>query len=275
MATIVDLSEGDGGFVLPACLTNGSFFDDNPPQVPVSERNHLLGTSAAARQQQLNRDIAFVIRLAETTLVLNEGGPAHEAEKLAAPNKKLEALVTKLENDLLDLQGKQENYFKNMEEARPTAEQLDKTNKVLENLKASSAEERRKLEEEIIDLKGKVAPVADETEDTLRFTSRANLVEEIRRLSGKMVESMVYGWKNAVAQLKIVNSERGLITEGIHKLKKVEKGQIVIPEKYRQMALEEEEQDDEDDGEDEDGEEQDVEEEKGPDGDKEGHDESN
>ncbi|PNX69995.1 hypothetical protein L195_g064685, partial [Trifolium pratense] len=49
LATIVDLSEGDGGFVLPACLTNRSFFEQNPPQVPVSERDYLLGTSAAAR----------------------------------------------------------------------------------------------------------------------------------------------------------------------------------------------------------------------------------
>ncbi|PNX64308.1 hypothetical protein L195_g062052, partial [Trifolium pratense] len=106
--------------------------------------------------------------------------------------------------------------------------------------------------EEIAVLQAKSTPLADETEDTLRFATRADLVKEIRRLRGKMVESMVYGWKNAVAQLKIVNAEHGLITEGIHKLKKVEKGQIVVPEKYRQMALEEEEQDDED------GEEEDV-----------------
>ncbi|PNX70023.1 hypothetical protein L195_g057040 [Trifolium pratense] len=161
-------------------------------------------------------------------------------------------MISELENDLLDLKSKQENYFKNMEEARLTAEQLDKTNKVLEDLKVSSVEERRKLEEEIFELKAKVAPVADETEDTLKFTSRAELVGEIRRLGGQMVASM-----------------------GIHKLKKVEKGQIVIPEKYREMALEEEKQDDDDEeDEDEDGEEEEVEEEKGPDGDKEGHDES-
>ncbi|PNX63067.1 hypothetical protein L195_g061437 [Trifolium pratense] len=85
---------------------------------------------------------------------------------------------------------------------------------------------------------------------------------------------MVYGWKNAVAQLKVVNSEHGLITEGIHKLKKVEKGQIVILEKYKQMALEEEEEEDDDDDEEEDAEEEAVEEEKGPDGDEEGPDES-
>ncbi|PNX67246.1 hypothetical protein L195_g063428, partial [Trifolium pratense] len=81
-----------------------------------------------ARQQQLNRDVAAVIRLAETALVLNEGGPTYEAEKLAAKNRMLEAEISELENDLLDLKSKHENYFKNMEEARLTAEQLDKTN---------------------------------------------------------------------------------------------------------------------------------------------------
>ncbi|PNX69444.1 hypothetical protein L195_g056719 [Trifolium pratense] len=91
------MSEGDGGFVLPACLSNRNFFDNNPPEVPVSERNHILGASSAARQQQLTQDIVVVIRLAETALVLNEGGPTHEAEKLAVKNRKLEALVTKLE----------------------------------------------------------------------------------------------------------------------------------------------------------------------------------
>ncbi|CAJ2656742.1 unnamed protein product [Trifolium pratense] len=204
---------------------------------------------------------------------LERGGPNREAEKLAVKNRKLEALVTKLENDVLDFQGKQENYFKNMEEARHTAEQLDLTNKVLEDLKASSAEERRKMLEEMAVLQAKSAPLEDETEDTLKFATRGDLVKEIRRLGGQMLASMVFGWKNAVSQLKIVNSERGLITEGIHKLKRVEKGQIVIPEEYKQMALEEERDDEEDD--DEDDEEEEVEEEKAPDGNQEGHDESN
>ncbi|PNX65041.1 hypothetical protein L195_g054333, partial [Trifolium pratense] len=152
----------------------------------------------------------------------------------AARNFKLEGHMAKMESELIDLRGKQENYGNLLEEARQTREDLEKVSKELEELKAQGAEEKRKLEEEIADLKGKVAPVADETEDTLRFATRADLVKEIRRLGGKMVESMVYCWKNVKAQLKIVNAERGLVTEGIHKLKKVEKGQIVIPEKYRQ-----------------------------------------
>ncbi|MCI06318.1 hypothetical protein A2U01_0027376 [Trifolium medium] len=74
-----------------------------------------------------------------------------------------------------------------------------------------------------------------------------------------MVASMNYGWQNAIDQLKIVNARVGLNTEGVHRLKKVVDGQIVIPEEYRDMELKEEE---------EDGDEE-VEEEIRPDGDKE------
>ncbi|MCH88791.1 hypothetical protein A2U01_0009684 [Trifolium medium] len=75
-----------------------------------------------------------------------------------------------------------------------------------------------------------------------------------------MLASMVHGWKNAIAQLKIVNAEHGLITDGIHKLKRVENGQIVIPEEYKEMELEEEKLDEEE-GDDEDEEDEEVEEE--------------
>ncbi|CAJ2661442.1 unnamed protein product [Trifolium pratense] len=277
MTPIVDLSEGDGGFVLPACLSNRKFFDTNPLQVPASEKNYILGVSSTARQNQLNEDIAAVIRLAETALVLNEGGPTLEAEKLAAKNRKLEAEIALLENDLLDLRSKQENYFKNMEEARLTAEQLEKTNKVLEDLKVSSAEQRGKLMEEVAMLQAQCAPLEDEKEETLKFATRGDLVKEIKRQGGLMLASMVHGWKNAIAQLKVVNAEHGLITDGIHKLKRVENGQIVIPEEYKEMELEEEKLDEEEgDGEDEEDEVEDdvVEEDKNPEEDKEGHDES-
>ncbi|XP_045810543.1 uncharacterized protein LOC123904985 [Trifolium pratense] len=179
--------------------------------------------------------------------------------------------MVQIESELIDLRGKQENYGNLLEEARLTREDLEKTKKELEELKTHGAEEKKKLEEVIADLQSKLAPAADEAVETSRLTSRADLVKEIKRLGGQMLASMVYGWKNAVAQLKIVNSEHGLNTEGIHRLKRVENGQIVFPEKYKQMTLEEE---GEDDDEEEDAEEDAVKEEKGPDRDKEGHDES-
>ncbi|MCI24849.1 hypothetical protein A2U01_0046035, partial [Trifolium medium] len=58
----------------------------------------------------------------------------------------------------------------------------------------------------------------------------------------KVVSGVKYGFDNVVAQLKIANSGLELSTEGIGVLKKVENWEIVIPKKYRQMEIEEEEE---------------------------------
>ncbi|PNX73673.1 hypothetical protein L195_g029576 [Trifolium pratense] len=147
MTPIVDLSEGDGGFVLPACLSNPKFFDKNPLQVPASEKTYILGVSSAARQNQLNEDVAAVIRLAETALVLNEGGPTHEVEKLTARNAKLEGKIMHMEGELIDLRGKQENYGNLLEDVRLSRDELEKTKKKLEEVETRGAEEKKRLEE--------------------------------------------------------------------------------------------------------------------------------
>ncbi|CAJ2663745.1 unnamed protein product [Trifolium pratense] len=278
MTPIVDLSEGDGGFVLPACLSDQKYFDKNPLQVPASEKNYILGVSASARQKQLNEDVAAVIRLAETALVLNEGGPTHEAERLAARNAKLEGKIVQMEGELIDLRGKQENYGNLLEDVRLTRDELKETKKKLEDVETRGAEEKKQMEEVIADLQSKLAPVADEGAEISKMVSRADLVKEIKRQRGLMLASMVHGWKNAIAQLRVVNAERGLTTEGIHKLKRVENGQIIIPDEYREMELEEEKLDeeavDDEDEEDEEVEEEVVGEERAPEGNPEGHDES-
>ncbi|CAJ2637044.1 unnamed protein product [Trifolium pratense] len=278
MTPIVDLSEGEGGFVLPACLSNRQFFDKNPLQVPASERNYILGASSSARQNQLNEDVAAVIRLAETALVLNEGGPTHEVEKLAARNAKLEGKIVLMEGELIDLRGKQENYGQLLKDVRESRDELELVKKNLEGVEARSAEEKRQLEEVIADLQSKLAPAADEGTEISKMVSRADLVKEIKRQRGLMLASMIHGWKNAIAQLKVVNAERGLTTEGIHKLKRVENGQIIIPEEYKEMELEEEKLDEEvgdgEDEEDEEVEEEAIGEERAPEDNPEGHDES-
>ncbi|CAJ2664251.1 unnamed protein product [Trifolium pratense] len=278
MAPIVDLSEGDGGFTLPACLSDQKYFDKNPLQVPASEKAFILGASASARQKQLNEDVAAVIRLAETALVLNEGGPTHEVEKLAARNAKLEGKIMLMEGELIDLRGKQENYGQLLKDVRESRDELELVKKNLEGVEARSAEEKRQLEGVIADLQSKLAPTADEGAEISKMVSRADLVKEIKRQRGLMLASMIHGWKNAIAQLRVVNAERDLITEGIHKLKRVENGQIIIPEEYREMELEEEKLDaevvDDEDEEDEEVEEEVVGEERAPEGNPEGHDES-
>ncbi|MCI93376.1 hypothetical protein A2U01_0114674, partial [Trifolium medium] len=58
----------------------------------------------AAREAQLVKDTAAIMRLLETALVLNneETCPAAELKKLQAKNEKLRAEMTKVENAFSD-----------------------------------------------------------------------------------------------------------------------------------------------------------------------------
>ncbi|MCI80250.1 hypothetical protein A2U01_0101521, partial [Trifolium medium] len=64
----------------------------------------------AAREEQLVRDAATVMRLLETALVPNSEDtcPAEELKKLQARNEKLRAEVTKVENAFADYRHKYE-----------------------------------------------------------------------------------------------------------------------------------------------------------------------
>ncbi|MCI57622.1 hypothetical protein A2U01_0078873, partial [Trifolium medium] len=64
----------------------GDFFERFPPAVPDTEKSIILGMTPDAREAQLVQDTAAVMRLLETTLVLNseETCPAAELKKLQA-----------------------------------------------------------------------------------------------------------------------------------------------------------------------------------------------
>ncbi|MCI87416.1 hypothetical protein A2U01_0108699, partial [Trifolium medium] len=63
-----------------------------------------------AREAQLVKDTAAVMRLLETALVLNNEDtcPAAELKKLQAKNDKLRAKMTKVENEFADYRHKHE-----------------------------------------------------------------------------------------------------------------------------------------------------------------------
>ncbi|MCI48136.1 hypothetical protein A2U01_0069379, partial [Trifolium medium] len=90
------------------------------PMVADVERAVILDMGPAARQQEFARDAAAVIRLLETALVLNDeqGSSTRDLEKLKGRNEQLEAEVLKLENELIDHRGKQENYVAQAKELR-------------------------------------------------------------------------------------------------------------------------------------------------------------
>ncbi|MCI79152.1 hypothetical protein A2U01_0100423, partial [Trifolium medium] len=75
------------------------FLEKHPPMVADVERSIVLDMGSASRQDQLVQDTAAVMRLLETSLVLNneKGSSTTELEKLKVRNEKLEAEVLKLE----------------------------------------------------------------------------------------------------------------------------------------------------------------------------------
>ncbi|MCI03048.1 hypothetical protein A2U01_0024082 [Trifolium medium] len=168
-------------------------------------------------------------------------------DKVRARNEKLEAEVLKLESELIDHRGKHEVYVSQMAELRETQVELRKVEQEFEELKSSSAAEKKRFEDEIGELKLAVAPAADEPETARGLTTRVELVEVIKSLGKKVLGEVKYGFENAVAQLKIANPRIELNTEGTGMLRKVENGQIVIPEKYRHMEMEEDDEEVEED----------------------------
>ncbi|MCI58407.1 hypothetical protein A2U01_0079662, partial [Trifolium medium] len=64
-------------------------------------------------------------------------------------NEQLEAKALKLESELIDLRGHQENFAAQVKELRETRDVLDRAQKDLGDSKAGRAEERKKFEEEL------------------------------------------------------------------------------------------------------------------------------
>ncbi|MCH84613.1 hypothetical protein A2U01_0005445, partial [Trifolium medium] len=222
----IDLTILDKPFLLPTCFNARGFFEKYPPMVADAERSTILTMEPAARETHLVRDTAAVMRFLETTLVLNDekGSSVRELGKLRAKNEKLKAKLLKAEIELTDHQEKYKVFVQQTTELRETRAELEKVREELQELEASSAEEKRKLAEEVDALK-------------------SNMAHDV-------LEGSKYSFENVVAQLKIVNPGVELITEGIGMLRRVENGQIIIPEiiipeVYRNMEVEEEEEDDE------------------------------
>ncbi|MCI41906.1 hypothetical protein A2U01_0063140, partial [Trifolium medium] len=114
-----------------------------------------------------------------TALVLNDeqGSSTREVEKLKGRNEKLEAKALKLESELIDLRGKQENFAAQVKELRDTYDALDKAQRDLGDSETVRTEERKKFEEELSKLQSALARAEGEPESVQGLTTRAQLVE--------------------------------------------------------------------------------------------------
>ncbi|MCI20424.1 hypothetical protein A2U01_0041586 [Trifolium medium] len=103
---------------------------------------------SAARQHDLTQDLTVMMRVMETVLVLNDeqGDSNREMVKLRTRNEKLEARALKLDGELTDLRGKQENFAAQAKELREMHEALGKARKDLVDQEGRHAEEKKSLE---------------------------------------------------------------------------------------------------------------------------------
>ncbi|MCH97590.1 hypothetical protein A2U01_0018585, partial [Trifolium medium] len=90
-------------------------------------------------------------------------------------------------------------------------------------------------------LEAAMAPASGEPEEAFGLVTRADLVGKIKEISDDCLAAGKFGWKNAIAQLKLLNSDIELKTEGMGMLKEVRDGKIVPFPGYQSDSESEEE----------------------------------
>jgi hypothetical protein len=243
--TLIDLDMDMGRpFLLPRVVTDKDFLEKNNLQVAAVEKAAILEMSEEAARDQIVDDSAALLRMLERVLVLQEDKDSGRQgfEKLKSDYQVLEAVNLKLENEVVDLRGKKENFAAAARENRELRDEV-----------AKLEEEKKKLAEEIQSLKLAMAPMDDETENTRELSSRADFVARVRKLGESVLAGVKHGWQNALAQVIVANPDVELSFEGMGVFCEVVDGQTVLPEKYKEAEAAEQEGDDDMD---EDGEEE-------------------
>jgi cell division protein FtsB len=222
--------------LLPRVMTDKDFLEKNLLQVAAVEKAAILEMDDEAARDRIIDYLAGLLRMLETVLVLHEDRSSrrNDMEKMKAEYSKLEAENMKLENEVVDLRGKKENFVAAARENRELRDEVAKFD-----------EERKKLVEEIKMLKSAMAPAEDETENTRELLSRADLVARVRKLGDSVLAGVKHGWQNALAQVKVANSGVELNFEGMGVFREVVDGQIILPEKYKEVEAAELTDDDE------------------------------
>jgi hypothetical protein len=227
--------------VIPQCWATRSYFDKYPLAVAAKEKSIIKEMGPEQREGCMKDDIAGLMRLVSTVLVLNEESkePGKEIEKLKARIETLKASKLKLEVTVDDLQNKKEVWLRTQTELRAATESLE-----------AASKKQKELEDELAKLKASTAPVENEPEYARGLTTRAALVEELTSVRGKITAAAKLGFGNAVAQLKIVNPE--LVTAGTGFWRRVVDREVVLPPENEvaeadELLNNEEEEDGEDD----------------------------
>ncbi|MCI25108.1 pentatricopeptide repeat-containing protein, partial [Trifolium medium] len=106
---------------------------------------------------------------------------------------------------------------------------------------AKLTEEKKSADDRVAELEAAIAPINGEPEEAFGLVTRADLVGKIKEIAGDCLAALKFGWKNAIAQLKLLNSDVELKTEGMGMLKEVRDGRIVPLPGYQSDSESEEE----------------------------------
>ncbi|MCH79652.1 hypothetical protein A2U01_0000405 [Trifolium medium] len=175
--------------MVPQCWEMRGFLEKYTLEVVEKEKRMIREMTPARREEFLVSDIAGLMRLVSTALVLNEdsAGPGTEVTKLQAHVNQLKTRNLVLDNKVADLEGKRDVWIQTQKELRETDERL------------------RKAVEENDRLKAAMAPGEKEDDFTRGASTRVELVKKVELVLGQLTEAAKMGFDNAVAQLEVLN----------------------------------------------------------------------
>ncbi|CAJ2674683.1 uncharacterized protein LOC123921597 [Trifolium pratense] len=207
---------GMGGcskFPVPRCFTVDRFFEKYPPEVFETERAAILNQEPEARREQHARDMAAMVRMVSSSLVLGDERESlvEQLNTAEARHERSKSRINQLKIVVEDLREKQKHWGDQLDEHRKRGEDLDAARAEIERLNAA------------------MAPGENEHKAAEGLTTRADLVKVIAQLSHDFVEGTEYAFENAVQQIKCLNPDVELVTRGMHVNGQVKDGQIVIP----------------------------------------------
>ncbi|CAJ2629428.1 unnamed protein product [Trifolium pratense] len=200
-------------FPVPRCFTVDKFFEKYPPEVFESERAVILNQEPEVRKQQHARDMAAMVRMVSSSLVLGDERESlvEQLNTAQARHERAKGRINQLKIVVDDLKEKQQHWGDQLDEHRKRGEELEAARVEIERLNAA------------------MAPGENEHKAAEGLTTRADLVKVIAQLSHDFVEGTEYAFENAVQQIKCLNPDVELVTRGMHVNGQVNDGQIVIP----------------------------------------------
>ncbi|CAJ2665933.1 unnamed protein product [Trifolium pratense] len=212
-------------FPVPRCYTVEKFFEKYPPEVFDAERSAILDQEPEVRKQQHARDMAAMVRMISSSLVLGDERESllEQLNNAQTRHERAKSRINQLKIDVDDLKEKQKRWGDKVEEHRKRREELDAARGEIERLTAA------------------MVPGENEHKAAEGLTTRADLVKVIAQLSHDFVEGTEYAFDNAIQQIKLLNPDVDLVTRGMHVNGEVKDGQIVIP---AGLAVSDDEEDD-------------------------------